>query len=175
MNITNLTAVAMKRAIKAYDDIKVQSGQYHIDEIIRVVGMLKVGEPHDAKVANTIPWQQLCCLLLGKLNAATSQSVTDEVIESFLRGSLKDDLATQIEVLKPRVQACLDRILGTTTREVSGAVTGNVVLMPVVVDGTRAEQKITHITEGRGVWDGAFLEDKSTQEATGIEVREVQV
>lgn len=139
--ISDLVVVAIRRGIKAFEDTKLPPGQYPVDSHVRVIGQLKVGEPHPAKIANDIPWQRLCCLLLDKLNATTAQATTDEVIEAFLRGALSDELKQRAEAFKPRVQGLVDRILGVTRRTVSGAVTGNIVLMPVGVLDMIPEQQ----------------------------------
>ena len=154
MDISNLTVVALGRGLKSYEGLKLAAGSYPVDDQVRGVGTLKVGESHEARVANAIPWQQLCCLLLDKLNSQTAQSTTDDVIAGFLSGALKEDLKQRAEQLKPRGQSCLDRILGVTKRQVSGAVTGQIVLIPV-----RADVQVTHLTEASVVASEFELQD----------------
>lgn len=97
---------------------KVEPGSHEIDVVAQVRGELKVGEDHDAKQANAIPWQRIATRLLGKVNASTRRSVIANSLQAEADGA---------DEIKAEAQAVVDELLEETIIVRSGAVRGELI------------------------------------------------
>lgn len=109
---------AYRAAKPLYDAAKsrLSSGEYEVDTRIRLIGVVKKGEPYMTKVAmRADPWK-LLAVALSKLNNVT--------METIVRESLAEDST----IVKAAADEAIARIVAATESEVDGRITGKVIM-----------------------------------------------
>ena len=92
----------------------VKAGQYDIDAIVRIVGTMKVGNDHPAKISAAVPWQRLVGVLFSKVNGVTMESVVREALAAG--PDLEDEISE-------RAQAAVNELVEAQTATRKGRVT----------------------------------------------------
>lgn len=118
----------------------VDPGTHLIDVVAQVRGELKVGEDHDTRQPNAIPWQRIATRLLGKVNASTRRKVIADSLQAEARDA--DDI-------KAEAQKVVDELLEETIVTRSGAVRGELIAVNVSGLVTLAERSIHKVEGGR--------------------------
>jgi hypothetical protein len=105
----NLTQLAVSK-FKLQKSVRnaIGAGDYEVDENIRVLGTIRVGEDYDQDIVGKIPWITLLGVALSKLNGVSMKSL---VREAF------DAKGIDEEKIKSEAQAAINAIksLGQTT------------------------------------------------------------
>lgn len=143
--LTKLGQAALFRSTKIQEKSKLDKprpGTHKVNVVLRIRGEIKVGRPYPQAVTAGVPWQKLCGVLLGKLNTATAQKVTAEALLSHVREA---HLGEESEEIKKVAQECMGRIVRSSTKQVSGKVTGSLVVdevTPYVVISEPAKERV---------------------------------
>jgi len=136
MNTIHKMAVA--KVVKSKDEksasTALESGEYTVDFLVRVMGSFRKGEDFEKTMPNTIKWPLLVALLGSKVNQTTLDAVLREYAAASDSGEF-DKLAQQT---KDKVQHVVDELKGTTKKMVTGPVTST--LVAEIVATTTAER-----------------------------------
>jgi len=104
----NLNALALSKfSLSKKTRAAVKPGEYEVDELVRVLGTIRVGEDYDQDIVAKIPWITLLGVALSKLNGVSIKSL---VREAFAAKGIDE------EKIKSEAQAAIDAIkkLGKT-------------------------------------------------------------
>ena len=128
---------------KEYKDLRAEldrrgvlpPGQYDIESLVRVSGVLRIGVPTNSENSNRLcPWQ-LLVLLLDKVNPATRAAFIEEAITRLENGEKPD-----AKEVKAAVSRAADRLLKKTSAPRVGAAS---------FDGIIEEVPVTEEIEAR--------------------------
>ncbi len=119
--MTEETLLALSK-FDAKNRSKVEAGTHEIDELVRIVGTMKVQEDHEANITAAIPWQKLAAVLFSKLNGVT--------VEAVVKEALAEDLDTKN--LTKKAQSAMDEIVGSSKAPRKGAVKLDVEVQAVI-------------------------------------------
>jgi len=89
------------------------AGEYEIDCLVHIQGIMKVGEDFEKRQTNKIDWIGLTALALSKLNGVTVESLIAEFEKSGVDGS----------IIKKQAQEKIDALRDSTMITSKGAVT----------------------------------------------------
>lgn len=98
----------------------VKPGRYTVDTLIRLRGEVTVGPDTEKRVSASIPWQQMCAVLLSKLNGVTVESVLAEAL-----AAQKGD-GSLLENINERARTAVDKLVESTRQTVNGSVKARV-------------------------------------------------
>lgn len=118
---------------------EVAPGEYKIDLLVRILGLIKKGEDYTQTVSDkiTVDWKLLACLFANKLNKETQNVVTEEFIAAMdnpeAQAELADDLKRSVENRISKVKKVAERIVncsGKVTTDLSMELVGASTVQP---------------------------------------------
>ena len=123
-DLTNVVvAKAVKSAAASKSSSKLVAGEYKVDMLVRITGMLKKGEAFEKVQPNTIKTWLLMAVLASKVNKETFDAVLREYTTAEKNGQFADMEAD----IKKTVQRKVDKLKGQTRAMVNGMVTTDLI------------------------------------------------
>ena len=114
-SLSNLAAIALSKFPTPKAARKGMTvGEHTVDETIRIVGTVKVGEDYEQTVSQSIQWQKLALAAMSRLNS--------DVVESLVR-RINEDLPQEAADLSERINKIWGEISESAKQTVQGKVT----------------------------------------------------
>ena len=114
-SLSNLAAIALSKFPTPKAARKGMTvGEHTVNETIRIVGTVKVGEDYEQTVSQSIQWQKLALAAMSRLNS--------DVVESLVR-RINEDLPQEAADLSERINKIWGEISESAKQTVAGKVT----------------------------------------------------